>query len=124
MAKRDERISRTSGAHMKGNKMEVRQQGDVVFVRVESIPEAARRDEEFNGIVQYGEATGHKHKLSGKEFDMFKFFEEGRRYLSVKSPTNLSHEEHNTIEIPPGNYEIRIVRELDWFSDMERPVVD
>ena len=103
--------------------MQVFQQGDVVFLKVEGIPASAKQ-EKFDGIVQYGEATGHKHKLTGKEKDMFQFFEEGRRYLSLKKPSALKHEEHNTIEIPAGDYEIRIVRELDWFSDLERAVVD
>lgn len=104
--------------------MKVFQQGDVVFVSVDSVPTTAKVDEKFDGVVQHGEATGHAHRLSGREYDMFQFFEEGRRYLSVKKATKLSHEEHKTIDLPPGNYEVRIVRELDWFSDMERAVVD
>jgi hypothetical protein len=57
-------------------------------------------------------------------FEMFQHFEEGRRYLRLKEDTDLSHEEHSTIKLPPGDFEVRIVRELDWFSDMERAVVD
>lgn len=100
------------------------QQGDVVLIKVDTVPEAAKPDDKFDGILQWGEVTGHKHKLTGKETDMFHFFDEGRRYLSVKAPMALKHEEHNAIEVPPGNYEVRIVRELDWFSDLERAVVD
>lgn len=125
MAKSTKRVQRTAGTHVRGNIVDqIYQQGDVVFVKVESIPLKAKLEEEFDGIVQYGEHTGHKHKLTGKEFEMFQFFEEGRRYLSVKKITALKHEEHNPIELPAGNYEVRIVRELDWFSDMERKVVD
>ena len=100
------------------------QQGDTVYILINEIPKRAKLDEKFDGIVQHGEATGHAHRLTGKEFEMYQFFEEGRRYLSIKKTTALKHEEHNTIDIPPGNYEVRIVRELDWFSDMERAVVD
>lgn len=116
------------------------QQGDVVFIKVDEIPAAAKKEEKFNGVVQHGEHTGHAHRLAmpvreafqaGKQeqleaigFEMFQHFEEGRRFLSVTKPTALSHEEHKTFELPPGNYEVRIVRELDWFSDMERAVVD
>jgi hypothetical protein len=104
--------------------MEVREQGDVILLKVDTLPDGASIDEKFNGIVQFGEHTGHKHKLTGKETDMFHFFHEGRRYLQIKEEMKLLHEEHKEIPVPPGVYEVRIVRELDWFSDLERQVID
>jgi hypothetical protein len=104
--------------------MEIREQGDVIFLKIDSIPEGATRDDKFNGIVQFGEHTGHKHRLTGNETDMFHFFHEGRRYLQIKEEMKLLHEERKEVPVPPGFYEVRIVRELDWYSDLERPVVD
>lgn len=104
--------------------MIVVQQGDVVFVKVEQIPEGTKLSEKFDGVVQHGEVTGHAHRLSGKEYDMYEFFEEGRRYLRIKEDSDLSHEEHHTIKLPKGDYEVRIVREMDHFAKLERPVVD
>lgn len=122
-------------------KQKVWQQGDVVFIEVADIPVAASKEEKFDGIVQHGEHTGHAHRLRSSMvakkyedgeipelatagFEMFQHFEQGRRYLALKEDADLSHEEHNTIKLPAGKYEVRIVRELDWFSDMERQVVD
>lgn len=98
--------------------------GDVIFVKVDKIPKKAEKEKDFKGIVQFGEKTGHAHRLSGKGFEMFQHFEEGRRYLRLKKETPITHEEHHEIKIPPGEYEVRIVREVDHFQDLVRTVVD
>ena len=98
--------------------------GDVIFLRVDEIPSKVEKEEDFDGIVQWGEVTHHAHRLSGKEFEMYKYFEEGRRFLLLKEDTEISHEEHLTIKIPKGKYEVRIVREVDHFKDLVRQVVD
>lgn len=98
--------------------------GDVILVAVNKIPEGAKKSDKFDGILQYGERTGHAHRLTGKEKDMYEYFHEGRRYLKLVTESPLSHEEHKTINLKPGNYEVRIVREQDHFQDLVRPVVD
>lgn len=98
--------------------------GDVILVKVESVPASAKINEKFEGILQYGEHTGHAHRLSGKETDMFEFFAEGRRYLRLQEETPLKHEEHKQIDLPAGDYEVRIVREVDHFAGLVRQVVD
>lgn len=98
--------------------------GDVILVAVNTIPEGAEQKQGFKGILQHGERTGHAHRLTGKETDMFEFFAEGRRYLRLTTETPLRHEEHHEIKVPKGDYEIRIVREVDHFQDLVRPVVD
>lgn len=98
--------------------------GDVILVAVKSVPKGAEQSEKFSGILQHGERTGHAHRLTGKEADMFEYFAEGRRYLRLLKETPLRHEEHNEIKLPKGDYEIRIVREVDHFADLVRPVVD
>ena len=110
------------------------QQGDVLF-KSTTIPNA---DYEVikDPIVQHGEATGHKHMLMFRHDDMrtaaapdvsweiLKNKVTGVRFLKVTEPTDLTHEEHNKITIPPGEYEIAIVREYDHFAEEARQVVD
>lgn len=102
--------------------MSYRQQGDTLYHR-EEIPKGAKKTELKGGVVQYGEATGHKHALDG---DGYEYFETPKkeRYLRVATPTMLRHEEHAPIEIPPGEYRIGIVREYDHFAEEARNVVD
>lgn len=100
------------------------QHGDVVLVKINKIPEQAEKKKDFDGVLQHGEVTGHAHRLSGKETDMYEYFSEGRRYLRLLKDTPLTHEEHNEVNLPKGDYEIRIVREVDHFADLTRPVVD
>lgn len=97
------------------------QQGDVVLHTV-AIPETAKKKELKNGIVQHGEATGHAHKLTGN----FEYFEtpQKTRHLRLLEPVALTHEEHNKIIIPPGEYRIGIVTEYDHFDEEARQVVD
>lgn len=108
------------------------QQGDVIF-KTKRIP-TMDLEKVTDPIVQYGEHTGHKHALQFRheaqrdtacaQWEMFKDKNSGTRYLKVSEPTDLSHEEHNTITIPPGEYEIGIVQEYDHFAEEARQVQD
>lgn len=61
-------------------------------------------------VLAEGEVTGHKHQISAGEVDLYQSVD--RLYLQVRSQTaTLSHEEHKTVEIPQGNWMIRIQRE-------------
>lgn len=108
------------------------QQGDVVLQTIK-IP---KKDYEIitDPIVQHGEHTGHKHALQFRHEDkrvdgqcnQWEMFKEanGTRYLKVNEPTDLTHEEHKTITLPPGEYQIRIVQEYDHFLEEARQVQD
>lgn len=104
------------------------QQGDVVLVPVKSVPKEATEIHRDNAI-QYGEITGHKHAFGGSPIIMFRKedFEQGgnfTKFVIIDKPTMLTHEEHKPIEVPPGIYESRIVREFDHFSKLIRKVQD
>ncbi len=45
-------------------------------------------------------------------------------YLRTFKDTPIEHEEHNTIILPPGDYEIGQVKEYDHFKEEARAVVD
>ena len=95
-----------------------------------SIPDGGA--EEDTTDVEKGELTGHAHRL------MFRHGEgggalktatiikglDGLRRLRVSDPTDLSHEEHYTRTIPPGECEIRRTRETDHMGGVTRKVAD
>lgn len=108
------------------------QQGDVLLIRVEkeSLKKSDWRGNTIkpnrNSILQHGEATGHAHRVQGNEFRVWENDDAPMlgRFLEVKKQSALSHEEHKTIIIPRGIYEIRIVREYDHFQKITRKVRD
>lgn len=82
-------------------------------------------------IVREGEVTGHAHRMEGVAGKDYAIFTESSwrngdvvRYLVVFNPTRIIHEEHKPITLPPGNYEIDIVREYDHFLEEQRRVRD
>lgn len=83
--------------------------GDVFLQEVAAIPKSAKRRKSEPQILQHGEATGHAHRIDTNAFVMED--RGGELYLRVKNAAALTHEEHNTIAVPPGNYRIVIQRE-------------
>lgn len=103
-------------------------QGDVLLVPVElsvwfrDLRHVPRKKGE-GIILAAGEATGHHHRVrtsSAREYrasSMAVALPEalrGKRYLRVgKKGAELTHEEHDTIQIPQGTYEIVQQREYE-----------
>ncbi|HBB35812.1 MAG TPA: hypothetical protein DDZ80_06365 [Cyanobacteria bacterium UBA8803] len=59
-----------------------------------------------------GEVTGHSHRISNGEAELYE--QDGTLYLRVLSETaTLTHEEHKAIQIPQGNWMVRIQREYE-----------
>lgn len=59
-----------------------------------------------------GEVTGHSHRISNGQAELFE--KEGTLYLRVLSPqATLIHEEHNTLLIPQGIWQVQIQREYE-----------
>jgi hypothetical protein len=92
------------------------QQGDVMIKPVEAIPADGTRVGE--AVLAEGEATGHRHVAVGDGVAVLE--REGILYLNAPSGARMTHAEHKEIEIPPGQYEIGIVREYDHFQDLSR----
>ena len=99
-------------------------QGDVFLIEIKDIPKTAKKEKKAGRIVlEYGEVTGHAHAINETEgVDMF--LEGARKFLEVCLAAPLTHEEHETIVIPPGRYEVR--RQCTWsaLEQMSRKVVD
>jgi hypothetical protein len=63
-------------------------------------------------VIAKGEVTGHSHQITEGEAELYE--DNGIMYLTVLSEKAvLTHEEHKKIELPKGNYEIKIQREYE-----------
>ena len=61
-------------------------------------------------ILAEGEVTGHKHQITEGQAELYD--NDGILYLKVLSDKAvLAHEEHKSIQIPQGNWIVRIQRE-------------
>jgi hypothetical protein len=96
------------------------QQGDVIIKPVASIPEGA--SPVGTRVLREGEATGHAHRATGEGVQLF--IHGDTLYMRVEGGTEVVHEEHRPITVPPGVYVIGAVREYDHFAEMARPVYD
>lgn len=99
--------------------------GDL-FIRAAELPKEAKKlEEKKSHVLAYGETTGHKHLLTAERGSSVLIYEEkGRAFFSVEKDAKLSHEEHGTLVINPGTYEVVHEREHDWFKNATRKVVD
>lgn len=99
------------------------QQGDVILVPVAMIPMETKNLGTV--VVQEGEHTGHAHRFLNGGVEVFGGTGDSK-YLRVTSETGstLTHEEHLPQVIEKGDYEVRIVRQVDIFSKVVSKVVD
>ena len=96
------------------------QQGDVTIKPVESIPEGA--SPLGTRVLREGEATGHAHRATGEGVQIF--IHGDTLYMRADGGTEVVHEEHKAVTVPPGVYVIGAVREYDHFAEETRPVFD
>jgi hypothetical protein len=92
-------------------------QGDVLFIKVAELPEVTFVQRKTNVIVE-GESTGHAHRLT------IGTILEGRAglYLKADQPTEVVHEEHHTIKLEPGYWQI--IRQREYAPEGIRQVMD
>ncbi len=96
------------------------QQGDVTIKPIDSIPAEAKAT--ASRVLAEGEATGHKHVAEAEDVQLF--VHDGILFMSAPHGTTVVHEEHRVLEIPPGEYQIGVVREYDHFAGETRQVID
>jgi len=78
--------------------------GDVFLMRVPAPAGEAPAVCEQEIVLAAGETTGHAHRIRGL---LAQTRTDGAEEIVVASPAPLSHEDHGTIIVPPGWYEIR-----------------
>jgi hypothetical protein len=101
--------------------MQMFRQGDVLFKEVKIIPTGGTVRK--TGHILEGEATGHIHRLG--ELDCAEVLEiESGLFVNVTADGGVSiiHEEHRTLTLPPGNYEV--VRQREYSPEEIRNVAD
>lgn len=109
------------------------QQGDVLLYIAEIPTDCKPVQKTARGyVLAEGEATGHAHRIADPTdlktksvggVEMFRA-EDGTLYMSVIEASPLIHEEHGTIIVDPGTYEIGRVREVDPFENEIHSVRD
>ena len=113
--------------------------GDILLIKIDKLPENIKFKTRRSKVILKGEVTGHAHRLKGSAkilevaekivntgfylpngleitagpFTVSPVDKQIIGYAVVDAPAELTHEEHNTIIIPPGIYEIKRQREYD-----------
>ena len=102
-------------------------QGDVLLIEVfETLEERAIP---LNAIkiegttIALGEVTGHHHTFESQEVEVMEMGD--LKWVVATEVAPLTHQEHATIMVDPGTYEVRIQREYEpTLEDKSRPVWD
>lgn len=100
-------------------------QGDVLIIPVKSIPKKLEPVERENGriVLAHGEVTGHAHAIKNKGAALFRDPKLMAVFMTVNGDAvMLEHDEHDTIVIPPGNYQV--VRQREYSPEAIRNVAD
>lgn len=105
-------------------------QGDVFIRKVADdvkVGEEIKRDKD-RVILAYGEVTGHAHAITDKNAVLFqaldpKAIELGTRFLKILDKVaTLNHDEHGSINLPQGTYEV--VTQVEYTPQGLRNVAD
>ena len=101
-------------------------QGDVLIIPVKVIPESVEAVDREGGrvVLAHGEVTGHAHAIKDKRATLFRDPKLAAIFMHVSgdAPVALEHDEHSTIAIPPGNYQV--VRQVEYSPQEIRNVAD
>jgi len=97
-------------------------QGDV-NIRKAKIPQGVIRKEKTKRgyILAEGEFTGHAHVITD-ECEVYE--KNGLLYIKNDSPVEIKHEEHKTVTLPIGKWEVGIAEEYDHFAEEAKRVRD
>lgn len=100
-------------------------QGDVVLLEA-VLPDDAIEVKGHNGVLAYGEATGHMHRIPPNQARFFRS-EKGLYFTALVDIPGLLHEDHpmGRKAIPKGTTVCYYQeRETDWLSEATRNVAD
>lgn len=120
--------------------LKIAAQGEITIRRIGDVPTKRKMRagcaplalEDGKFVIGHSE-TGHHHVLSsnvGAEVMVLDRPPEGMRilYAILENPTSLDHlrghDTHESIALPPGEYEFRIAREYDPYAELARRAMD
>lgn len=97
--------------------------GDVMLKPISEPENSVRRDGPAVAVtLMEGEKTGHSHVLHGADLTLHARRGFGGVIVNVPTGAELRHQEHKTIIVPPGWYEV--VRQRVYTPVGPRPVLD
>jgi hypothetical protein len=97
-------------------------QGDLLFKEIKSVPKGDWKKRPTGYIVE-GEVTGHVHRIA--DLDAAEVLECGEALsltVTAQGGVAIVHEDHDTLTLPPGNYEV--VRQREYSPEEIRNVAD
>ena len=101
-------------------------QGDVLIIPVAKLPANLENVDRENGriVLAHGEVTGHAHAIKDQRAALFRDPKLAAIFMHVTgdAPVALEHEEHSTIQVPPGDY--RVIRQREYSPEEIRNVAD
>jgi hypothetical protein len=104
----------------------IARQGDVLIARVKHLPRGAQPVDREHGrlVLAHGEVTGHAHVVVGEAelFTAADIADLETRFLRVEADSQVVHDEHTTIALSPGIYEVR--RQREYTPEAIRNVAD
>lgn len=110
----------------KNNVNFVARQGDVFLARITKMPAKLEPIEREEGavVLAHGESTGHRHAIKSERAALFRDPKLMAMFLHVSgdAPVALEHDEHTTIELPPGDYQV--IRQVEYSPTEIRNVAD
>jgi hypothetical protein len=103
--------------------MFIARHGDLLIRQINELPKGLK--EVKTNIVAEGEFTGHNHTVIVEDDTIAVFSDNsGKKYIGLAKDAKISHQEHKTLEIPCGYYEVIIEQEFDPFEQKIRQVKD
>jgi len=97
-------------------------QGDVLITSVDSIPDGAKVLERDHLTLALGEATGHSHTITCERAELCEDVSTLERWMTLPTESEVIHQEHDTITIPPGIY--KVTRQVEYSPEAIRNVQD
>ena len=97
-------------------------QGDILLSPVDALPKGVELKRRDDRIVARGEATGHNHAVT-EEAVLFED-NQGRAWIVAEKPALLSHQEHGTLAIDKGVWEVARQVQRDPFTGLVSRVSD
>lgn len=98
-------------------------QGDVMLLESDLPKDAVKQTVRTKNIpLVFGAVTGHTHAVDKKGVGLYQAGQ--RRFVVAQEATAIRHEEHGTIDIPIGVWEVINQREYSATEQMSRQVID
>ena len=123
---RFDRANQAAGKKGEGKmRLGMYRQGDVLFIQIDQIPKVVT--EQKQGVLVEGEVTGHAHRIAPADLPGARIFRSDgngpqRLFVQAISQLHIVHEEHGTIQLPPGQYEV--IRQREYSPSEIRNVTD